>query len=146
MTMLEQETRTEREEQVANLRSFANFLEANPNLKSPFDDSGERFLVCLSWAEDPKAELAKWARATSHLHPAKKYDGTYAALNVDFGGIALHVFAKRELVCDRIVTGTSTVTKTVKDPAALAAVPEVEVTEEVELVEWVCGPLLAVSA
>lgn len=136
-------TQDTRAEQVANLRAFADFLGANPQLRSPFDSSGERFLVCLNWTGDPKAELAAWARATSHLKPSKHYGDTYAGITIDFGGIELYVYASREQVCDRVVTGVETVTKTVKDPEMLKAVPEVEITEQVETVEWICRPLLA---
>ncbi len=45
-------------------------------------------------------------------------------------------------MCKKVVT-TETVTRTVPDPAVLATVPMVEVTQDVENVEWVCEPLLA---
>lgn len=55
-----------------------------------------------------------------------------------FGGaVELQHHANRDDVCERVVTGTRTVTK--PDPAA----PLVEVEEEV--VEWRCSPLLAGS-
>ncbi|HET6291734.1 MAG TPA: hypothetical protein VFG33_00115, partial [Kribbella sp.] len=57
------------------------------------------------------------------------------------GVIEVHVGAYRDQVCERVVTGTREVTKTVPDPSVV--VPDVEVTETVEDVEWICGPLLA---
>jgi hypothetical protein len=74
---------------------------------------------------------------------AKDYVSDWAGVNLSWGAIGLHVYARRDQVCERVVTGTETVTRTVKDPAALAEVPEVEVTEEVEIVKWECKPLLA---
>jgi hypothetical protein len=144
MTMLEQETRSERDQHCDGLQALVDLLRGTPDLQSPFEYA--EILNSVSHTKDPKGQLAAWARATSHLRPTKSYDGNYAELHVTFGPhVEVQVYAGRELVCDRIVTGTSTVTKTVKDPAALAAVPDVEVTEEVETVEWVCGSLLAVS-
>jgi hypothetical protein len=54
-------------------------------------------------------------------------------------GLELDVTVKRPAVCERVVTGTREVVKTVPAPDA----PTVQVTEVVEDVEWVCGPLLA---
>lgn len=136
---------TERDLHCDGLQALVDLLRAHPELRSPFQYS--EILNSISHVEDPKAELAGWARATSHLRPSKDYDGDYAHLVIHFGpDIDLKVYAGRALVCERIVTGTETVTKTVKDPEALKAVPEVEVTEEVETVEWVCSPLLAGDA
>ncbi len=55
----------------------------------------------------------------------------------------MNLSAFRDDVCERIVTGTHQVTETGKDPEALAAVPEIEVTKTVEDVEWRCGSILA---
>lgn len=55
------------------------------------------------------------------------------------GIVKLEVVVTRESVCRRVVTGTETVTEKVPDPDA----PLVEVTREVETVEWECEPLLA---
>lgn len=55
------------------------------------------------------------------------------------GIVQLEVVVNRESVCRRVVTGTETVTETVPDPDA----PLVEVTKEVDTVEWQCEPLLA---
>jgi hypothetical protein len=54
-------------------------------------------------------------------------------------GLELDVTVSRPAVCERVVTGTREVVKTVPAPDA----PMVEVTEVVEDVEWVCEPLLA---
>jgi hypothetical protein len=49
----------------------------------------------------------------------------------------------RTAACTRVVTGTKTVTETVPDPDALAAVPMVEITRQVEEFRWDCAPILA---
>ena len=52
--------------------------------------------------------------------------------------MSLEVWTNRANVCERVVTGTRTITETVRDPALVDAVPLVEVTREEEIVEWVC--------
>lgn len=144
MTITE-DTRTERDQHCDGLQALVDLLRAHPELDSPFRYS--EILHPVSHVESPKDTLAQWARATSHLRPSKSYDGDYAELMISFGpGVEVKVYASRNLVCERIVTGTTEVTKTVKDPEALKAVPDVEVTETVELVEWRCEPLLSVSS
>lgn len=49
-----------------------------------------------------------------------------------WGPVAAYVLARREDVCERVVTGVEQVTKKVKDPDAVAALPDVEITEKVE--------------
>ena len=44
------------------------------------------------------------------------------------------------------MTGVETVTEEVPDPDALAAVPTIIQTREVETVEWKCEPLMAARA
>lgn len=53
-------------------------------------------------------------------------------------GAVLELIGARERVCERVVTGTTTVTE--PDPEALAQVPTV--TREVETYEWRCESLL----
>lgn len=128
--------------EIRALRQLADLLEANPHLTNPFNCGPVHHYLGYQ-SEDKKADLRNWARATSHLRPTKAYTD-YAELNIDFGGgLVVKVYADREQVCERVVTGTREVTKTVKDPDALAAVPEVEVTVTEEDVEWICKPLLA---
>jgi hypothetical protein len=62
---------------------------------------------------------------------------------VDVHGLKVKVTTYRDAVCERVVTGTREVTREVRDPDALAAVPTTTVTETVEDVEWVCAPLTA---
>ena len=62
------------------------------------------------------------------------------------GDVTVKMLASRDEVCERVVTGVETVTETVPDPELVAQVPLVEVNRAVELVEWVCRPLLAVAS
>jgi hypothetical protein len=133
-------------EQAAGLRAIADMIEANPHLAQNFastlNRSGLNVHVC---SDDRAAEMGQIARIALR-HGAKvdkDIDDTWHNLVMMFGTVKATVLAYRNEVCERVVTGTQTVTKTVKDPVALAAVPEVEVTEDVETVEWVCKPLLA---
>ncbi|MEV0085229.1 hypothetical protein [Saccharopolyspora sp. NPDC050642] len=137
------------QQQAAGLRALADMIETNPELAKNFSSTLNRvgINVHLSW-KDRVAELARIARIAKR-HGAtvtKDINETFHNLVLDFGGTKAQVLAYRSEVCERVVTGTETVTKRVKDPTALAAVPEVEVTETVEKFEWVCRPLLAADA
>lgn len=141
------DTRTVRDQHCDGLQALVDLLRAHPELESPF--TALAINAPVDHCDDAKAQLAGWARATSHLKPAKSYEkhGDWASLTIRFGpGVEVFVYASREKVCERVVTGVETVTKTVKDPEALAAVPEIEVTETVETIEWRCEPLLAVQS
>ncbi|MCW2545391.1 MAG: hypothetical protein JWM40_2943 [Frankiales bacterium] len=126
------------------LRALADFIDANPDLPDLVTD--QRLLTYVSPLNKPRAVMAAVARAGAKagVPVEKSYDGgEYANLSLQFGPIELHVYAQRDAVCERVVTGTREVTKEVPDPEALAAVPTVTVTETEDIVEWVCGPLLA---
>lgn len=131
-------------EQVAGLRALADFIEANPeqalSMRVPLKYLGSHI------AADPKTAFASFAAAGARAGLAvdKEYSTDYAKVAVTFSpAVVVTHQADRAEVCERVVVGTETVTKLVPDPAKLAAVPEVEVSEEVEIVEWQCLPLLA---
>jgi hypothetical protein len=131
----------------AGLRSMASFIEQNPELAKGFRYTLQTAALNLHMQHDrdPVAQLAEYAKAAAR-HGAtvtKDIDDQFHNLIIDFGGAKTRVIAYRNEVCERVVTGAQTVTKTVQDPDALAAVPTVEVTETVETYEWVCKPLLA---
>lgn len=132
-------------EQAAGLRALADMVEQNPELGEVL-----RYLhlsTHIFAEDDPKAKLGTFAKTAARYAAKvdKNFTTGFALVVADFGGVRVSVQADRDEVCERVVTGTESVTKTVPDPEALAAVPTVEVTEEVETVEWVCRPLLAVS-
>jgi hypothetical protein len=138
MTTNDQATADPRAEYIAGLRMLADLLEARPELMKPHG-----YLQVIPLGEvQSREQLAAWARAL----PGKKekqITDQFANLVGTLRGVQVKVVAYRDEVCERVVLGTETVTKKVKDPQALAAVPEIEVTEEVEQVEWVCRPMLA---
>lgn len=130
-------------QQAAGLRRFADMIEATPEL-APILRTHLQY-DALHVSTDALPVFAAFVRAAK-AHGAsirKDYSSKFASVEASWGVYAFKLQAMRDEVCQRVVTGTETVTKTVKDPAAMAAVPEVEVTEEVEIVEWVCSPILA---
>jgi hypothetical protein len=132
------------------LREIADFLDQNPDVKLPYLGADVWAGIpehCLSIYltgvfADPRDELAVIARAMGNASKVVDEDGGRFYVLRKFGAITLAASADRASVCERVVTGTREVTKEVRDPEALAAVPMVEVTEIVEDVEWVCRPLL----
>jgi hypothetical protein len=139
------EVDTERVGYIIGLRQLADLLERHDDLALPYEGRG---YARLGIFVETKDEVLAWVRAMDGP-VSKQYDsdGSY-----DFraegalAGLNLRVYAPRGEVCERIVTGVETVTETVPDPEALAAVPTVEVTREVEQIEWRCHPLLADEA
>jgi hypothetical protein len=129
---------------IAGLRALADVLEKHDEV--PLPASG-RALSINFWTGNPRTAMADAARAfpvTWRKHAWEAQSGSaYFELHGALHGLSLELCAYRDAVCERVVTGTETVTETVKDPEALAAVPEIEVTCEVETVEWRCGSLLA---
>lgn len=145
------EAEAKRAEYVKGLRALADALEANPeSLPLPYYGNDTRNTIYFLHADDPRASLA----AATHALPCSfrkrvtDYgDGSRETFRLEgeLHGLRLELVAYRDAVCERVVTGTAEVTKTVKDPEALAAVPEIEVTETIETVEWVCSPIMAAA-
>jgi hypothetical protein len=133
---------------VAGLRALAETIEANPHLADDLRYCWDAVNVPLQGQRRAPAAMAEWARAALNngAKVTKGGNDKYFTTAISWGEVGIHVYAPRDEVCERVVTGVETVTKTVPDPVALAAVPQVEVTELVETVEWVCRPLLAAEA
>lgn len=129
---------------VAGLRDLAAFIQNNPDLAPGFRGLTFSGIKAHLFAEDKAAQLGRYAQAAARhgAKVSKDIDDNWHNVILQFDGVKVEVLAYRDEVCERVVTGTETVTKKVKDPEALAAVPEVEVTEERETYEWVCKPLL----
>lgn len=142
----------ERASYIDGLRALADVLEDHPEVPLPHDGHGDSGIAIMFLSgTDPRSALAAAARAIpcNWRKDASDAAGDYPAYFDMYGslhGLKLHLTAYRDAVCERIVTGTREVTEMVKDPAALAAVPEVEVTRTVEDIEWVCGSVLAPTA
>jgi hypothetical protein len=124
----------------AGLRKLADLVEAHPELDATYLDDVNTF---YAWTKEDvagaiRAGLEFGAKVTKE--PVGNSSSFETKLSWD--GFSASVLGSRAQVCERVVVGTETVTKTVKDPEALAAVPEIEVTEEVEVVRWDCRPIL----
>lgn len=138
---------------IDGLHQIADFLAEHPEVPLPtmgssiggkYEPTLSIFTQCESRDErDQKTMLADIARA---MGKAEKSTHHEFAIWRRFAGVILAAYAERNEVCDRVVTGTREVTREVRDPEALAAVPLVSVTETVEDVEWVCTPLLKPAA
>lgn len=119
------------------LRQLADLLDENPDVPLPYQGTRESMPIAIFCFEDAKAVLAKLAR---RLHGvSKEPDGEYYDLAGRLAGLEIRVTARRSDVCEKVVIGTETVTEMVPDPDA----PLVEVTREVEQVEWICSPILS---
>jgi hypothetical protein len=133
--------------QAQGLRALADFVEANPDLDKELDYP-LRHLSDPVLGDEAAGVLAKFARAAARgrVQHRKGGDDKHFELALHFGSaVTLTLWADRNQVRERVVVGTEKVTKKVPDPAKLAEVPEIEVTETVEQVEWVCRPLLGVD-
>ncbi|MFD8496278.1 hypothetical protein [Amycolatopsis sp. NPDC059657] len=133
----------------AGLRAFADMIEQNPETADGFRYTLTDAAINVHLADGNEAEQQAMFARVALRHGAKvtkDINDTWHNLIIDFGGVKAQVLAYREEVCERVVTGTETVTKTVPDPKLLAEVPTIEVTEKVETYEWQCKPLLAGGA
>lgn len=129
---------------IEGLRILADALEAHPEAPLPINGRSNP-ITFSAWAfstDDPRGLMATVARALP-CRWDKDANGAYFHLVGKLAGLEVQVIADRDAVCERVVTGTETVTKEVPDPEALAAVPTTTVTEEVEIFEWRCAPILA---
>lgn len=133
------------------LHALADAVRANPGLAVQLEYS----LATTGLNAHLNSRVDVKEEAASFIHTMKQATSQPVTFDTDdtfrnavghFGAVKVKLLTYRTEVCERVVTGTETVTKKVKDPEALAAVPEIEVTEEVERVEWRCGSLLAGAA
>lgn len=123
---------------ISGLRKVADLLEAEPDLPVPFHGAEGGPLTVYMLHSDRESFVSA-VRALPGKADKQVTDDTYR-VGVRLDGLGLEVVAYRSEVCERVVTGTREVTKTIPDPNAV--VPTVEVTETVEDVEWICKPLL----
>lgn len=126
------------------LRALARMLEENPEL---MQDACYLNSLDVWWSRDPE-RLAAIVRAGMRYGAKvdKQISERQHNVLLTWGPIGARAIADRELVCERVVVGTERVVKKVPDPVLLAAIPEVEVVEDVDRVEWKCRPLLAAES
>ena len=129
----------------ANLRAAADLIAAHPDIPQPYVTSSSDGTVDLAWylngREGAKAKAAAVVRAIDGgwVRGEADYSGPLATWSQRRDGVRLLVQVSREEVCERVVTGTKTVTIPGK-PA------EPERVVEQDIVEWRCEPLLAEAA
>ena len=128
---------------ISGLRKLADLLEQHPDLPLPYGSGNGTFpslRVTFYMLGDTREAFTSTALRFPGPLTKEVRASTYAVAG-QLDGLHFEVVAYRKDVCERVVTGTREVTKTI--PAPGAEVPMVEVTETIEDVEWVCGPLLA---
>jgi hypothetical protein len=124
------------------LVQLAAFVRANPNLADDLSFTFNRLLIPVSFREKHREIIAAFARAgkASQVEVTKSFDDEWGGVLLTFGRyVGLHVYAHREQVCERIVTGTREVEEEIPDPGA----PKIKRIRTEEIVEWQCAPLLA---
>lgn len=137
---LEPVTVDPRAEYVAGLRALADVLEREPGLPLPVKDTFSWNVWPVGFA-DVKAEVARIRRLLPAARfkknePDSEYNRQYFHLSAPLHGVTLEICTYRDQVCERVVTGTREVTKTVP-----VQMEDIIVTEDI--VEWRCHPLLA---
>jgi hypothetical protein len=145
---------TERDEKLqARAQALADGLRRLAGLVENLDDEAlvydyEYTLGYMNVPVDTKETLADHVRAglAAGAEIEKSYSDAYAGAYLKFGPVAVRPYAARDLVCERVVTGTKEVTEEVADPEALAAVPKVTVTKTVDVIEWRCDGFLKPAA
>lgn len=147
MTNTEQETRAEF---VKGLRDVAAWIEANPQVPLPSPaQNGVPLRISvpvLSW-RDGVGDIdvpAAFAEAVKALGGTREKDAGdhYMKVTRAFGpGLELYVWTTRDEVCEAVVVGTETVeVEKVITPAVTETV-----TEERDVIEWRCAPVLAIA-
>lgn len=123
----------------ADLRSLADIMEAHPehaeiwkgmvSRLADFTFTRDEF---IAWVRDMTSQLTrdKWGVQRG---VTKQYFNDYAMATGYVGSIEITVHTQRSLVCEKVIKGYET--RMVPDPNAL-------VEKQVEIVEWVCNPLL----
>lgn len=130
----------------AEIAAIAAFVQAHPHLAKHMRnaDIGGTGRVCVYVGYDGgAATIAEFARAAARAghKVVKKPGGTedqFFGVEIHFGWPHIYVYADREQVCERVVTGTREVVEEIPDPDA----PTITQTRVEEIVEYRCGPLL----
>ncbi|MEV0968475.1 hypothetical protein [Microtetraspora glauca] len=133
---------SDRAEYIKGLRALADILEAHPELPLPYEGDDASLNFIEGNAEEERRGAAVFARVMPGT-VRKEPRGEYFDLFAEIHGVRVQWIARRENVCERVVTGTREVEIEEPDPDALAAVPKVKRTVVVEDVEWQCHPILA---
>jgi len=128
---------TDRAGYISGLRQLADALERDPHIELPGDGREFSPVTIGFYGDDARERMAAAVRALGGRW--EKDAGTkWLNLNSVLSGLHIQLYAAREQVCTRRVTGTE-----VRD-VEVEVTPAVKRTEkqEVEIVEWDCSPVL----
>ncbi len=126
-------------------RDLAVFLDKYPNLPTPNTAEATPHSAEVLWYLFSNNDFTEQKKIASDIirllpGPANKVYGTdLFTFAGECDGVKWQVIVSRPAVCERVVTAVESVTTMITDPDA----PKIEVTEDVETVEWVCSPLLS---
>lgn len=129
---------------IDGLRALADVLEDHPEVPLPYHGHGCEISINFLSGPDPRERLAAAARAfpcdwRKDAWEAPDGGAAYFDLLGKLHGLRLKLAAYREAVCTRVVTGTEDrEVEEVVTPAVTRTV-----TKPVEVVQWVCAPVLA---
>lgn len=113
-----------RKEYAEGIRLIADFFEKHEDIELPHDADAFRY-----FSAHTKEDMGKLARALGKAD--KLIEDDFFLLRTMFGSLPFLAYARRDDVCERIVTGKKTIPETV--------IPEhVVPAHEVETVEWNC--------
>lgn len=129
------------------LRAAANLIDAHPDLPEPFVVAYRSGRVEVTWqlmnideAKESQRDFAQQIiRALGGKWRKVPWDNRFDFEQERDDGLVVQIYAHREQVCERRVVGTETVTV----PASEAVPAQPERTEEREIVEWDCAPVLS---
>lgn len=134
-----------REEVIAGCRALADLLEEHPTMPSP-TFLGFDLYVGRDWqagddAPDTRRDrVAETLRALPGTFTRHEREDGYMVWQGTLGGILVTLRTEREAVCERVVLGVETVEVDASPEVVIPARPGR--TEEREVVEWRCAPVL----
>ena len=127
------------------LRAAARFIEANPHLPVAYVVSHYKtvqldYFLFIDFEElaEQKSVAAEIIRSIGGKWDKQEL-GDRFVYTTTVNGLKINISVTRDAVCERVVTGTETVTI----PATDAVEAQPERTEVRDIVEWRCLPLLA---
>lgn len=131
----------DRDEWLAGMRAFCDWLEQHPEIDMPEYGLGHNEFNCIEFYYNDKADIARFVRALPG-RADKEHSGSMFYVNGDIEGLCVRASVSRSEVCERVVVGKET-----KVREQLPDGVEYEKVEyEADVIEWVCTePLLAVD-
>jgi len=122
---------------IDGLRQLAGVLEEHEEIPLPFSGSITPLQTGF-YGDGAREQMAAAVRAMPGKW-VKDASDKWLNLTGQLAGLRIELYAERDAVCTRVVTGTE---EREVEKVITPAVTE-KVTETVELVEWDCSPILA---